>query len=75
MRPEPLHARMHARWPLVVVSQPRLVRSGFHAATPPRVPCGDDRMRSYPYVGRWGHPGGESSQSSCRPYGVVSRRL
>jgi hypothetical protein len=36
---------------------------------------GDGCVRSYPYVGRWGHPGGESSQSCCRPYGVVSRRL
>jgi hypothetical protein len=28
-----------------------------------------------PYAGRCGQPGGESSQSSCRPYGVRSRML
>ncbi len=31
--------------------------------------------RNYPYVGCCGQPGGESSQSSWRPYGVRSRML
>ncbi len=81
-----LERNMHLP-PLVVVMKakvgpchcgPETTVTGANILTPPLAVTPPNRLSpalGYPYVGCCGQPGGESSHSSWRPYGVRSRTL